>query len=147
MSSFTILPVAYTYITGTGLSSFKSSYTIQLAKSSIGNIEDGNLTAYLVFTVSDLLSMIVLFGFYLHWRGFHNEAVLKEMRNHELLNPSHYTLTVVGQFDSSISNIEQHLTQYITHITTPQYATQTLTYPGMDQIYPQNIPTPKRKIF
>lgn len=77
MTACTVVPIIYAYINGTGLSSFKSSYTIELAKTSIGNIADGDLYGYLVFTVSDLLSMLVLFGFYLHWRSFHAEAVTK----------------------------------------------------------------------
>ena len=75
MTAFSVIPVIYAYINGTGLSAYKSSYTIELAKTSLGNLYEGEIYGYLVFTVSDMLSMIVLFGFYLHWRSFHAEAV------------------------------------------------------------------------
>lgn len=75
MSSFYILPIVYAFMNGQGLKDYKESYMIALAKTSLGNIQGGNQLSYMLFTCADILSMLALFIFYLHWRSFHNEAV------------------------------------------------------------------------
>jgi len=75
MSAISIAPIVYSYLNGIGLKSYTESYMITLAKTSLGNIIGGDKITYLIFTVCDLLSMLVLFGFYLHWRSFHAEAL------------------------------------------------------------------------
>ena len=75
MTAIYIVPITYAYMNGTGLKNYKESYMIILAKTSLGNIENGNQLSYILFTIADLLSMLALFVFYLHWRSFHNEAV------------------------------------------------------------------------
>lgn len=79
---------------------------ISLAKTSLGNISNGNQTAYLVFNACDLLSMIVFFVFYLHWRSFHNEAVTNQEKDVSLLNPTSYVLSVAG-FDPATPSLEK----------------------------------------
>jgi hypothetical protein len=73
---------------------------ITLAQTSLGNVIDGDRTMYLVFTACDVLSMIVFFFFYLHWRSFHNEAVANESKDITVLKPPTYALSIVG-FDES----------------------------------------------
>jgi len=75
MSTIYIVPIVYAYVNGTGLDSYKESYMIHLAKTSLGNVQDGDRVMYIIFTAADILSMVALFAFYLHWRSFHNEAV------------------------------------------------------------------------
>lgn len=72
---------------------------ITMAKMSLGNIENGNQETYMFITVCDILSMIVLFVFYLHWRSFHEEAVESEEKDHTIVNPTSYVLSVVGFSD------------------------------------------------
>jgi hypothetical protein len=79
---------------------------ISLAKTSLGNISNGNQTSYLVFNACDVLSMIVFFVFYLHWRSFHNEAVSNQEKDVSLLNPMSYVLSVVG-FNPSTEKLEK----------------------------------------
>jgi hypothetical protein len=75
MSAINILPIVYAYFNGTALKKYTESYMITLAKTSLGNLQNGNLTSYLAFTAADILSMLTLFGFYLHWRSFHAEVI------------------------------------------------------------------------
>jgi hypothetical protein len=70
-----MVPILYAYYNGTGLSTYSSSYMITMAKTTLGNISNGTRTDYLCFTVCDILSMIVFFVFYLHWRSFHHSAI------------------------------------------------------------------------
>jgi hypothetical protein len=96
MSSFYILPIVYAFMNGEGLADYKESYMITLAKTSLGNIKNGNQVSYMLFTCADILSMLALFVFYLHWRSFHNEAVSEENRSPDILNPVMYSLSVIG---------------------------------------------------
>lgn len=120
MTVVLIVPIVYVFMNGKGMSSYKSSYTIELAKTSLGNVEHGDRTMYLFFTAADLLSMIILFVFYLHWRSFHAEMVSNEVKDPNLLNPVNFALTVVG-FDVTTPNLEKNLEKYITDIVTPVY--------------------------
>ncbi len=71
MSAILIVPIVYSYINGKGMNKYSESYMIILAKSSLGNFSNADTTTYMIYTVCDILSMIVLFFFYLHWRSFH----------------------------------------------------------------------------
>ena len=75
MSAINIVPIVYSFQNGKALDSYTKSYMIYLAETSLGNIQNGDRTTYMMFTVCDILSMLVLFFFYLHWRSFHNETV------------------------------------------------------------------------
>lgn len=90
---------------------------ITLAKTSLGNISKGNQTAYLVFNACDILSMIVFFIFYLHWRSFHNEAVSNQEKDVNLLNPTSYVLSVVG-FSPTTQSLEKELKIYLEKVIT-----------------------------
>ena len=81
---------------GTGLSKYtsSSSFSITLAKFSLGHIENGDKQTYLIITVCDIISMLILFFFWIHWRSFHN-SILEEMeRDHKIVNPVNYVVAV-----------------------------------------------------
>ncbi len=120
MTVVLIIPIVYIFMNGDGMSSYKSSYTIYLAKTSLGNVDNGDRTMYLFMTAADLISMIILFVFYLHWRSFHAEMVSNEVKDPHLLNPVNFALSVVG-FDVTTPNLEKNLENYITDIVTPAY--------------------------
>ena len=48
--------------------------------------------------------MFVLFGFYLHWRSFHAEAIDNDAKDVLSVNPTNYVLSVTG-FDPLTSNL------------------------------------------
>lgn len=60
-----------------------------------------------------------------------------------MLNPSHYTLSVIG-FDPMTANLEENLEKYITHIVTPQHIQK--QYP-MGYQQPPSYEKPKVKIY
>ncbi len=69
ISCLVAAPMALNY-SSTGLSNYADSFTLTLAKLSIGNLSDADQQKYLTITICDILSMIALFGFYIHWRIF-----------------------------------------------------------------------------
>jgi len=76
MSAILIFPLVTSY-KGSGLSKYtsSSSFTMTLAKFTLGNIANGDQQAYLIITISDILTMLVLFLFYIHWRSFHRSTI------------------------------------------------------------------------
>ena len=71
ISAFAGVQMAVFY-DGNGLVGYADSFSLTLAKFSIGNIQLANRTDYLIVTICDILSMITLFAFYVHWRIFIN---------------------------------------------------------------------------
>ncbi len=53
----------------------------------------------------DVLGMLVLFGFYFHWRSFHYDIVNEEEKDFSTLDPGMYVITIVG-FDKKTPNLE-----------------------------------------
>ena len=74
MTALVGIPLAYNY-GGDGLSSYTESFTLTLAKFSIGNLSNADQITYLYLTICDILTMVALFAFYLHWRVFVNELI------------------------------------------------------------------------
>ena len=105
------IPLAYNY-NGTGLSGYTDSFTLTLAKFTIGNLSNADQITYLYLTICDILSMIALFAFYLHWRIFVNDLIEEENKDHSVVNPSTYALSVSG-FDKATPNIEDNLKAHI----------------------------------
>lgn len=66
-----ILPLYLNYF-GTGLKDYKDSFTLTLAKFTLGNLDHADQKTYILESVCDVLGMLVLFVFYFHWRAFHN---------------------------------------------------------------------------
>lgn len=64
-----------TFYQGDGLSSYPESFTLTLAYFSQGNLVLGGQTEYFSVVVADVLTMIIMFGFYIRWRSFHKEVV------------------------------------------------------------------------
>ena len=60
---------------GTGLSAYTDSFTLILAKFSLGNLTNADQLTYLTVTICDILTMFFLFGFYVHWRLFVNDQI------------------------------------------------------------------------
>jgi hypothetical protein len=62
---------------GDGLATYtkSSSFTMTLAKFSLGNLSDADGQTYMIVTFADALSFIVMFFFYLHWRSFHKSVI------------------------------------------------------------------------
>lgn len=71
ISVLMILPIYINY-QGTALNDYQDSFALTQAKFTVGNHEGAGRRIYLALSVCDVLSMLFLFGFYLHWRGFHN---------------------------------------------------------------------------
>lgn len=94
----------YTNFHSNGLSTYRESFAITLAKFSIGNLNGGNATSYYIESACDVMSMIVLFGFYFHWRSFSHETVEAEERDFKVLDPTMYVVSVTG-FDPKTPNL------------------------------------------
>jgi neutral trehalase len=119
MSAILILPLINNY-QGSGLAKYtvSSSFTMSIARFTIGNISNGNRSDYLIITISDVLTMLVLFIFYIHWRRFH-QAVLEEMsKDYTVLNPSSYVVSIEEFYDetTNIKTLEQELKGYFDSI-------------------------------
>ena len=65
-----------------------------LARFSLGNISNGNQQTYLIISIADALSVIIMIIFYLHWRAFHKAAIQELERDSNILNPISYALSV-----------------------------------------------------
>lgn len=76
MSAVLIFALVVNY-KGTSLDSYSSSgsFTMTLAKFSIGNLNDGDQTTYFIITATDILSMVILLFFWISWRSFHNSII------------------------------------------------------------------------
>ena len=48
--------------------------------------------------------MVALFAFYLNWRMFVNDLIEEENKDHSVINPSIYALSVSG-FDQTTPNL------------------------------------------
>jgi ABC-type Mn2+/Zn2+ transport system permease subunit len=95
MSVILIFPLA-TNFKGSGLSQYTASgsFTIMLAKFTLGNLSNASRQDYLIITVTDVLSMVVLLVFYIHWRHFHRTTIQEFNANHATLNPASYAVSV-----------------------------------------------------
>lgn len=58
-----------------GLSSYKPSYSLILARFTLGNLVEADRKTYIIQSAADVFSMIVLFGFYFHWRSYSKHYV------------------------------------------------------------------------
>jgi len=96
---------------GNGLAKYAASqsYTMTLARFTIGNISNGNLSDYLIVTISDIMSMLVLFIFYMHWRRFHQAVIDEVSKDYTILNPSSYVISIEDFHDetTNIKTLEQ----------------------------------------
>lgn len=104
ISALMVLPLYLNY-NGSGLYGYKDSFSLTLAKFTIGNLELENQKTYILESAADALGMLVLFGFYFHWRSFHNDVVDSEEKDFTQLDPTMYVVSVVG-FDPTTPNLE-----------------------------------------
>lgn len=75
ISAVLIFPLMVNY-QGSGLDSYTSqSFTTTLARLTIGNISNGDREDYLIITISDIISVLILFFFWVHWKSFHNSLL------------------------------------------------------------------------
>lgn len=81
---------------GNGLAKYTASqsYSMTLARFTIGNITNGNQMDYLIVTLADVISMIVFFAFYIHWRSFHKAVLEETSRDFTILNPAAYSVSI-----------------------------------------------------
>ena len=95
MSIAVIMPMVVSY-EGTALSTYTSSDSITgvQAKLTIGNISNGGRKEYLIVTISDIVSMLILFLFWLHWRSFHSSVMEEMEKDHSIVNPCRYVVAV-----------------------------------------------------
>lgn len=110
ISIINILPL-YTFYTGAGLSDYPDSFTLTLAKFTQGNLVLGDQVNYYTVIGCDILTMLVMFGFYIRWRSVHNEAVEQSDKDHTILNPTLYVVSVSG-FDPNTPDLEKNLKGY-----------------------------------
>ena len=96
---------------GTGLSAYTASFTLTLAKFTLGNLSNADRTTYLIITIFDILTMVALFAFYVHWRLFLNSVIEESERNHDIVNPTLYAVSVSG-FSKDTPNLEDNLKAY-----------------------------------
>ena len=111
LSAIMILPLYVNY-NGTGLSEYKESFSLTQAKFTIGNLTEEDRKTYILLSAADFLSMIILFFFYMHWRRFHNDIVEESDKDHSVLNPTIYAVSVIG-FDKKTELLEENLKAYI----------------------------------
>lgn len=76
-----ILPLYLNYFDN-GLISYKPSFTLTLAKFSLGNLNDADQKTYIMESACMVLAMLTLFGFYINWRSFHNETLESEEKSY-----------------------------------------------------------------
>lgn len=111
ISTLMILPLYQNY-QGTALKNFSETFTITQARFTVGNNLDADQREYIILSACDVLSMLVLFAFYIHWRSFHNSLVEEIDQDHEVLNPCLYAISVSG-FDPKTELLEENLKAYI----------------------------------
>lgn len=116
MSMVVIMPMIVSY-EGTALADYTSSDSVTgvEAKLTIGNISSGGRKEYLIVTIADLLSMLILFLFWLHWRSFHHSVVHEMEKDHSIVNPTRYVVAVEEFFDEKTNpkTLEMELRAYI----------------------------------
>lgn len=56
--------------------------------------------------------MIVLFIFYVHWRVFISQTLQEAERDHKIINPNIYALSVTG-FDKQTPNLQSNLKAHV----------------------------------
>jgi len=95
MSAVVILPLVESY-NGTGMGTYLTSpsFATTLAKFSLGHIQNGDEQSYLAITVCDIVSMLILLIFCGHWRSFHKSIVEEMEKDHSIVNPVNYVVTV-----------------------------------------------------
>ena len=76
-----------------------------LAKFTLGNLSNADQKTYLTITICDILTMIGLFAFYVHWRIFIAQVQEEAERDHSIVNPSLYAVSVSG-FSNDTPNLE-----------------------------------------
>jgi hypothetical protein len=116
MSVVVIMPMVVSY-GGSGLSKYTASASITSteARLTLGNISEGDQRTYLIVTIADLLSMLILLLFWLHWRSF-QKAILEEMeKDHSLVNPVRYVVAVDHFCDETTNpkTLEMELRAYV----------------------------------
>lgn len=100
MSTVVVMPMIVSY-EGTALSTYTSSESVTgtQARLTIGNISNGDRKNYLILTISDILSMLILFVFWLHWRSYHASVIDEMEKDHSIVNPARYVVSVEGFYD------------------------------------------------
>jgi len=100
MSITVIMPMVVSY-GGIALSDYTASDSITgvEAKLTIGNISNGARKDYLIVTIADLVSMLIFFIFWMHWRSFHNSVLQDMEKDHTIVNPIRYVVAVEDFFD------------------------------------------------
>lgn len=110
ISTLMVLPLYLNY-SSDGLKGYKESFTLTLAKFSLGNLNNADQKIYIMESACDVLGMFILFGFYFHWRSFHNDVVTEGKKDFATLDPSMYVVSIVG-FDKKTPNLEGELKVY-----------------------------------
>lgn len=95
LSAIMILPLYINY-NGTGLVNYTDSFSLTQAKFTIGNLTEEDRKTYIMISAADFLAMIILFFFYMHWRRYHNDIVEESNKDHSILNPTIYAVSVIG---------------------------------------------------
>jgi hypothetical protein len=102
---------------GDGLATYtkSSSFTMTLARFTLGNISNGDRQSYLIVTAADILSFLVMVIFYLHWKAFHKGIIDELEKDHQILNPVSYSLSVEDFWDekTNMKTLEAELRAYI----------------------------------
>lgn len=94
MSVVIFFPLTTNYA-GSGLSEYSSeSFTTTLARFTLGNTDNGDRRTYLILTISDIVSMLIFFIFWLHWRSYHNSVLEEIEKDHTIVNPVRYVVAV-----------------------------------------------------
>lgn len=95
-----IFPMIIQY-RGTGLEKYtkSASFTMTLARFTLGNLSYGDRQAYMIVTFADVISLLIMVIFYLHWRSFHKAAIEEMDRDHTIVNPVSYAVSVEGFWD------------------------------------------------
>jgi hypothetical protein len=96
---------------GTGLATYTKtpSFTMTLARFTLGNLSEGDRQSYMIVTFADVITLLIMIIFYFHWRAFHKSAIEELDRDHTIVNPVSYTISVEDFSDSStnIKTLEQ----------------------------------------
>ena len=70
-----------------------------LARFTLGNLSYGDKQAYMIVTFADVISLLIMVIFYFHWRAFHKAAIEEMERDHTIVTPVSYTVSVEGFWD------------------------------------------------
>jgi hypothetical protein len=71
-----IFPMVLQY-NGTGLETYTKtpSFTMTLARFTLGNLSEGDRQSYMIVTFADVITLLIMIIFYFHWRAFHKSAI------------------------------------------------------------------------